>query len=172
MKFIYLMILAAGCTTNYTSSIDEQINQAPLCEGYVSKKNCDDGDSTLFSGLLCLSGIDAGCDTVKASQDSSGRFWRSPRRIGDNLGKPNSFSRDMALGVLAYLIKTKDTDSANAWIRWIDHNRPCLLKIGRSCKYRGLHRYCKADNDHRCTITPAMFQLMYYTWEYIGLEPY
>src|SRR5581483_2635248 len=71
--------------------------------------SCDDGDMTLFNGLLCLSGQDIGCTAVQKSQGPDGRWWRSPRRI--NWEAPNhdvSFSPDQALGVFAYLIATRD----------------------------------------------------------------
>jgi len=176
MKIIFFCLFSFGCATfsdaPTTSSSETLIQtEAPTCNGYVSKANCDDGDTTLFAGLLCLSGVDIGCETVKDSQASDGRFWRSPRRNPNNIGKDNSFSRDMSLGVLAYLIKTKDTEAANRWMNWIEKNRPCLFKIGRSCKYRGLHRLCKDDRDGRCTITPTIFQMMYFTWKYLGLDP-
>jgi len=149
---------------------EQWLAHAPRCDGYVSKQDCDDGDSTLFAGLVCLSGEEIGCLTVKDSQSADGRWWRSPRRNPGNIGKHNSFSRDMALGVLAYLVKTKDQEAAVQWKSWIDKNRPCLISFF-GCRLRGLHRYCKDDDDKRCTITPAMFQMMYYTWKYIGLEP-
>jgi len=164
-----------GCTTittaMSTTPLDALVEHAPRCNGYVSKENCDDGDSTLFSGLLCLSGVEIGCKTVRDAQDSAGRFWRSPRRNPGNLGQHNSFSRDQALGVLAYLVATKDQAAANSWYEWISKNRPCLTKIGNRCVVRGLHRYCTDDQDGRCTITPAMFQMMYFVWEDIGLNP-
>src|SRR4051794_20855639 len=42
--------------------------------------SCDDGDMTLFNGLLCAAGDRRGCDGVSNAQDAGGRFWRSPRR--------------------------------------------------------------------------------------------
>ena len=178
MKWIFLA-LVVSCTTPAPVSVlpffhtahTEWKDNAPRCDGYVSKEDCDDGDTTLFAGLLCLAGVPDGCITVMDSQDYSGRWWRSPRRSPGNLGRHNSFSRDMSLGVLAYLIATKDQQAAINWMNWIEGNRPCLMKFFGQCKFRGLHRLCKDDNDHRCTITPNVFQLMYYTWKHIGLSP-
>jgi hypothetical protein len=45
-------------------------------------QDCDDGDMTLFNGLLCAAGESVGCDAVARSQGVDGRWWRSPRRIG------------------------------------------------------------------------------------------
>lgn len=139
---------------------------APLCEGHPSKAACDDGDATLFSGLLCLAGEEQGCAAVKAAQDSAGKFWRSPRRVG--VDSSNSFSRDMALGVLSYLLATKDTAAAQAWIRWVDQNSVCQLNVGGVCQLR-TYRYCRDDSDGRCLITPGMWSVMRRVWEHLEL---
>ena len=46
---------------------------ASTCDGWPSKDDCDDGDMTLFSGLLCGSGEPSGCAAVRASRSGSGR---------------------------------------------------------------------------------------------------
>lgn len=139
---------------------------APLCQAYPSKGNCDDGDATLFSGLLCLAGEEAGCQAVQAAQDHAGKFWRSPRRVG--LDTSNSFSRDMALGVLSYLLATKDQAAAQSWLQWIDQNSVCQLNGGGVCQLR-TYRYCRDDSDGRCFITPGMWSMMRRVWEYLDL---
>jgi hypothetical protein len=139
---------------------------APLCQGYPSKGNCDDGDATLFSGLLCLAGEEKGCQAVKAAQDTAGKFWRSPRRVG--VDTSNSFSRDMALGVLSYLLATRDTSAAQAWIKWIDQNSVCQLNVGGVCQLR-TYRFCRDENDGRCFITPGMWSMMRRVWENLEL---
>ena len=139
---------------------------APLCNGYPSKQNCDDGDATLFSGLLCLAGEELGCDAVKAAQDTAGKFWRSPRRVG--IDTSNSFSRDMALGVLAYLVATRDTGAAQQWLQWIDQNSVCQIKVGGNCQLR-TYRYCRDDGDGRCFVTPGMWSMMRRVWEHLNL---
>src|SRR5690348_11546418 len=68
---------------------------APRCGEFPSKEACEDGDTTLFNGLLCASGEPLGCRAVQRAQGADGRFWRSPRRVDGNLGQPKSFSRDM-----------------------------------------------------------------------------
>lgn len=142
------------------------LSWAPLCDGYPSKENCDDGDVTLFSGLLCASGIDLGCEGVRAAQDSAGRFWRSPRRVGET--KENSFSRDMALGVLHYLITSEDSSAALSWLEWIDQNSVCQINGPNECILR-LYRFCSNDTDARCAITPGMWSLMRRVWEVLDL---
>lgn len=150
----------------------EQI--APLCEGYPSKENCEDGDMTLFSGLLCASGDSRGCAAVRAAQAADGRFWRSPRRVDGNLGNPKSFSRDMSMGVLLYLATTRDTSAAQRWIKWIDDNRACAVEkpFGLGCLVRGPHRVCRDDENMTCTITPGLWALMGRVWTHLGLPPH
>ena len=143
------------------------------CEGYPSKENCDDGDSTIFNGLLCLSGEKVGCEAVKDAQGPDGRWWRSPRRMeNSNFNSGTPFSRDQAMGVLAYLAATKDKAAALRWYQWIKDNRPCSIEnpFTGNCTVKGLHRLCKGDDSMQCTITPTVWSLMGYVWSYIGLE--
>lgn len=146
---------------------------APVCSGYPSKADCDDGDMVLFGGLLCAAGERRGCDLVRDAQDGDGRWWRSPRRNPGNLGEAHSFSRDMALGVLHYLLATRDRAAAVKWLHWIDTHRPCLITnpLTGACVKRGLHRFCTDDQFGSCTIVPGNWALMGRVWEAIGLEP-
>jgi hypothetical protein len=147
---------------------------APLCEGHPSKGDCDDGDTTLFNGLLCAAGDQRGCAAVRASQSADGRWWRSPRRAGGNLGEGNSFSRDMSLGVMRYLVAARDGAAANRWLDWIGRNRPCVTEKPwplSGCLVRGPHRMCRDDSDGRCTMTPATWALLHRVWTHLGLSP-
>jgi hypothetical protein len=146
--------------------LDSWRRWAPLCQGHPSKGNCDDGDGTLFSGLLCLAGEELGCEAVKAAQDNAGKFWRSPRRVAADTN--NSFSRDMALGVMGYLLATQDRAAAQNWIQWIDQNSVCQLNVGGVCQLR-TYRFCRDDSDGRCFITPGMWSMMRRVWEYLEL---
>jgi hypothetical protein len=143
---------------------------APLCGAFPSKEGCEDGDTTLFNGLLCASGEELGCQAVQRSQGEDGRFWRSPRRVNGNLGEPGSFSRDMTMGVLLYLATTLDRGGAQRWLDWIDHNRPCTVaKPWGGCLVRGPHRVCRDDVSATCTITPGLWALMGRVWDRLGL---
>src|SRR5262245_37216612 len=111
-----LLALVVLCITTNVAAADELTDrigfwksQGFLCKGTFPSKydardpeGCDDGDMTLFNGLLCLSGEQIGCDAVQKSQGGDGRWWRSPRRVGWELGYDVSFSPDQALGVLGY----------------------------------------------------------------------
>ncbi len=158
--------------TALADPVDYWRELAPRCAGHPSKDACDDGDMTLFGGLLCASGEAEGCDLVRDAQDWNGRWWRSPRRVGGNLGQGNSFSRDMSLGVLLYLVTTRDTDAAERWIAWIEAHRPCMVdRPGGGCLIYGAHRLCTDDADARCTITPTIWALMDRVFAELGLPP-
>lgn len=140
------------------------------CDGFPSKENCDDGDSIIFNGLLCMVGEEAGCETVRRSQDADGRFWRSPRRNPGNLGEAKSFSRDQTLGVLLYLVKTRDQEAAIRWMNWIYGNRYCSIKnpLGGNCVVFG-YRVCRDSDKEICDMRPATWGLLKRVWEYLDL---
>jgi len=98
---------------------------------------CGDGDQTTYNGMLCAAGIKEGCDAVRESQDSSGRWFRSPHRrwmwtarCPDEALHPDlyrdrcahGFSPDMNLGVLLYVLQTKDRARYTRWLEWLDGN--------------------------------------------------
>jgi hypothetical protein len=114
-------------------------------------------------------GEEAGCATVRASQDDDGRFWRSPRRNPGNLGERKSFSRDQTLGVLLYLVRTQDRDAAQRWLAWIEANRYCSIKnpLTGGCTIHG-YRVCRDDNEI-CDLRPATWALFHRVWEHLGL---
>ncbi len=117
---------------------------------------CDDGDMTLFNGLLCSAGLEEACLAVKNSQDAQGRWWRSPRRIGIEAPTSDvSFSPDQSLGVLLYAEHKNDGPAFSKWLSWIEGNRPCLATLGDRCLQKGWLRFCTDDADKRCTLRPA-----------------
>jgi hypothetical protein len=132
--------------------------------------NCDDGDMTLFNGLLCASSDRRGCDGVKRAQANDGRWWRSPRRIGWEA--PNhdvSFSPDQALGVLHYVMQDHDKASFDRWYSWIDSHRPCLAEAFGRCVLKGWPRFCTDDQqDKRCTFRPGDCALIAFVGEQLG----
>ena len=121
--------------------------------------HCDDGDMTLFNGLLCKGGDRRGCDGVRLAQGPDGEWWRSPRRIGwtsnSHPGADVSFSPDQALGVMLYVAVSKDVNAFDRWLKWLDENRPCLVKVGSLCLQKGWVRFCTDDADKRCTARPG-----------------
>lgn len=122
------------------------------CGASVSKERCDVGDAALFNGLLCLSGDQLSCEAVRRSQGSDGRMWRSEIRVAADA--VNSFSRDMAMGVLAYLVATKDVSLASRWMTWIESNN---------------WRLCRESSDNRCDFSPGFWSLFRDVWQYLRL---
>lgn len=177
------------------SAIDENLREEilrrlPIWESYAVRcsqhpskfptkgepDKCDDGDMTLFNGLMCASGIEEGCKGVQQAQGSDGRWWRSPRLVNrEGEGAKVSFSRDMAAGVMLYLISTRDKEAATKWLRWIKGNRACMLDnptgVGGDCLRRALvYRYCRDDGrDQRCAMVPGSWELLTAVWNKLGL---
>jgi hypothetical protein len=187
----------------------ESEGNLPTCEGFPTKRNpdhaendsrylCNDGDMTLFSGLLCAAGDKRGCDAVFAAKNSEGRWFRSPRRSKDSSidqaeAKDGvaSFSPDMALGVQLYLATTKDIMSGTQWYQWLDRNRPCWLfsepncglpsnvndmlenvfKVGRIENIRGWPRFCRDDvKEMGCTMRPGDLAILEETRIGLGIK--
>lgn len=184
IAFLLIAVSSVGCRedsmeSSEVSSLEDELDlraqawrqNVPFCEGFPAKDGCDDGDATLFNGLLCATGVSEGCEAVQRAQSGDGRWWRSPRRVDGNLGQGRSFSRDMALGVLLYLTTTGDRDAANRWLDWMERNRPCTVRnpITGGCTIRGLHRFCPDDENQICTVTPNVWALMGDVWDHLGL---
>lgn len=125
---------------------------------------CDDGDMTLFNGLLCAAGEPLGCVGVKEALDrNTGQWYRSPRiRLNGNDRGGASFSPDMALGVQLYLVKTRDIDSAWRWLMWLHGHVPCWVEIGGTCVVQApAPRFCTDppkpgdSQNFECTVRPG-----------------
>jgi hypothetical protein len=111
---------------------------------------CDDGDQTLFNGLLCAAGIEDGCRAVRDAQAPSGQWFRSPARrmmwmercftapplTPDSLHDrcANTFSPDMMIGVFLYVIRTGDFESYRRWLNWMESNTETRLCERRNDK--------------------------------------
>ncbi len=71
---------------------------------------CNQWDLLLYAGLSCMVSYRAGdydtffkrCRDVKLSQDINGKWWRGPKRVKVGTEPVNEFSRDMAMGLMAY----------------------------------------------------------------------
>jgi hypothetical protein len=130
----------------------------------VAAQPCDDGDMTLFNGLLCAAGEPLGCLGVKEALDrNSGQWYRSPRiRLNGNDRGGASFSPDMAMGVQLYLVKTKDIDSGWRWFMWLHEHVPCWVELGGKCLVQApVPRFCtdppkpSDKQNFECTMRPA-----------------
>lgn len=151
-------------------------SNAPLCAGAPSSDKCEDGDMTLFSGLLCASGEAIGCASVKAAQGADGRWHRSPRLKQNPALRPtNSFSWDMALGVQLYAATTSDKVALEHWLQWVEAARPCLTESpalnGKTyCLVRGWPRWCPDDDEKGCTARPQDLATLIVTIDKLGVK--
>jgi hypothetical protein len=113
---------------------------------------CDDGDMTLFNGLLCAAGDRRGCAGVRDALDAASGLWhRSPRirLIGKNDRGNADSSPDMALGIQLYLVTEKDTERALKWLNWIDSNYLCIPF--RALCWIKIPKFCPTDD---CVVRP------------------
>lgn len=125
---------------------------APVCEGFVSKQNCDQGDAMLFSGLLCMAGNKLGCDTARGAISESGKVWRSPKAVNNDT--PNSSSRDMLLGAMAYFVGSKDVEA--------------LERVTAYVRQTG--KICEDATDGRCNMTANTRDLLDQVRAFNGLS--
>ncbi len=143
----------------------------------------DDGDfdSLLFAGLLCFSGENDQCDAVKRSQSFEGRMWRSPERAEKRIyvkEEGHTFSRDMGMGVMAYLVKTRDGVLATRWRDYILTNKKRHpLDVTNSGAYFSPYWFCtEYPNikvltaeavDDRCNMTAQFATLFNSVWKFM-----
>lgn len=131
----------------------------PSSETGEPAQPCNDGDMTLFNGLLCHAGEQRGCDAVRNAQDpSTGEWHRSPRirALGRNDRGDANFSPDMALGVQLYALRTRDVDRFYKWLLWMHDNVACSVEIAGICVLRALPRFCTNDAPNAgCTLRPG-----------------
>jgi hypothetical protein len=75
---------------------------------------------------------------VASSQDkSSGRWWRSKRRIGESDTSDHaSFSTEQGLGVYNYMVKKADKSAFSNWLEWIDANPRIYAPLPSYCTHK------------------------------------
>lgn len=180
MRNIFLILLLIGCSSSSKKTEAVTVDTTPLVElkeqlygwvdpcsfndlEYPCERNGADTNEdhvTLWAGLSCLSSGDF-CDVPFKSLDSQGKLWRSPSQVG--VGKPsgdNSSSRDMYLGFLAALVKTKDQRAA--WLHY---------------KYLEAHdmKICDDADDNRCDMNPSVYSAIWGTMKHVfknmGMQP-
>ena len=96
-----------------------------------------DGDAALWNGLTCLgTGDSVACNALKDFIEPDGRPRRTPQRRGTF--EQDSYSRDMFLGFLAGMLKTRDVDTFNRVLNYLDANNEKL---------------CPMSEDGRCNLS-------------------
>lgn len=142
----------------------------------------DGGDDCLWLGLLASVGYQPAMDGVANCQsrvgERKGMFYRNPKRAADERRTEGPlFSRDMALGVLCWLVSSEYSGrsvlATELWMEWIERSRRCLIPkpkiFGGGCLLHGAYRYAP-DQDGRSNITPTMWALMGRVWDHRGLD--
>jgi hypothetical protein len=132
----------------------------PTKQTGIASQPCDDGDMTLFNGLLCAAGDQRGCQGVAEAQNpNTGEWARSPRIrvLGHNDRGDAFFSPDMALGLQLYFVKTGDVKGAWKWLVWMHEHVACSLELFGKCILEApLPRFCTNDEkDKGCTMRPG-----------------
>lgn len=139
-----------------------------------SKEKCDDGDSTLFNGMLCYVDIKEGCEAVEKAQDATGRWHRSARLANDpSLRGHTSFSPDMAIGVQLYLLKTNNRSAAIAWVNWLESSVACAVPSPSGCLLKSpFPRFCTDDEKEKgCTMRPGDAAMLAATLRRLNVLP-
>lgn len=138
-------------------------------------KNGDDGDALLWAGLMHASGENH-AEGILACQDNSGRFWRSPARVGGS--DPNSFSRDMATGLMvaamADSFKSERSEIVEALQRWVNYvvangYKACPSTDGRGFMTPTIFWVC----SHIGVKVPLIFRLtrfLLYPYLYVAVK--
>lgn len=157
---------ALMCTSNGVSF--------PTKQRFDPKDRCEDGDMTLFNGLLCAAGEERGCVGVAEAQDPESGLWhRSPRIrfLGKNDRGPADSSPDMAIGIQLYLVAKKDVARARKWLAWIGspENFVCVRLFGICIDKQP--SFCSNEN---CVIRPqdyaALANAVNFLQEKAGME--
>jgi len=175
-----LCLQANAADTEIAKRVSLWEQNSPYCDSgdgtrSPSKEHCDDGDTTLFNGLLCAAGDVRGCDAVRNAQEESGRWFRSPRlRVNHHAAEGASLSPDMALGIQLYLVTTRDTIHAYQWLKHIDDTVPCSLHkpFSTDCWIRSIPRFCPDSGN--CSIRPGDAEVLAATVDYLhqqGMPP-
>lgn len=103
--------LGAALDAHFAYAKSEQIyseNGLAFPAGFRNGK-VEDADMAIFGGLLCRAGIEQGCSLIQNAQDTNGRFYRSPRRVGEaDLPNKATFSGDQLKGIIHYMTVSAD----------------------------------------------------------------
>lgn len=177
--WINFLVIASGTAYPQNQDVEKMSifweKNALMCTGenysFPSKRRdallgCEDGDMTLFNGLLCASGDIRGCNAVKESFDERTGIWhRSPRikLLGRNDRGNADSSPDMALGIQLYLTITKDVVFAKKWIEYLNSTYTCIPSPSSSCEV-ALPKFCSHDD---CVMRPQDVMMLKVTVDFL-----
>jgi hypothetical protein len=113
-------------------------------------KDTDDGDGTIFNGLLCSVGEAEGCLAVERSQSrTTGQVFRSPDYVGEWNGT-NQFSGDQFTGIVNYAQTTGDKRALADLLRFLAEQRYFLPDPG--ALFDTGYRSCFRDQEFTCLL--------------------
>jgi len=175
-KLLLISLLIFSCgnpgnppnTTNENQVTEDQVQQlkdmrlitkywAQTGDNGMLSTDADDpqGDAMLWAGLSCIAGDDSQCQAAVRSVRYDGMVCRSPN-LCDR--ETNASSRDMFLGALLTITKTKNEIMANKILAYLESNN---------------HQLCDNDDDNRCDLSlpqhGAAWATMRKVYTYIGL---
>jgi len=180
-------------------SITDQGVCKNMKNGYIVLGGCEQGMDPSFcvfygntnniAGPYCLAGDLDRCKDVALAQDpTTGAWYRNAYQRRDPLSERGQplFSRDEFLGVMLYLAKTKDKDSAMKWMQFIEKNprkflsgpkKDIKIKVYNICPSHGVNEKPESitdkqwedmQPDDRCEMRPNDWVAMYETYKHIG----
>jgi hypothetical protein len=132
------------------------------------------GDLTYESGPGCLAGEMDQCANIRAAQDREGLYgprgawYRNPEHARRTRGPDGVlFSRDQSLGILQYLLRTRDHEAAALWFGFLARNRKLVAgTLFNLCPERPGAR----PADDRCRVLPDILTIYYRVLQAIGFD--
>lgn len=141
---------------------DHQHDALTLCRGMVpedanhnhsGRPHCGTGDGMKFTGLMYHADPNPVMrDGILQSIAVSGRPYRSPEDLDHNTDDGNTFSRDMFLGLLLYVLKSGDRETIDKV------NSYAKANFGMLCPQ--VHKDDEDGYDPRCLLAPNTWRLM------------
>lgn len=158
------------------------------CEQGMSREYCRFyGNSNNVAAPFCHAGDLDRCKDIAINQDPvTGAWYRSALQRRDPLSERGQplFSRDEYLGVLIYLAKTKDKESARKWMVFVEKNpRKTITGLKSKAKVYNIcpplpvkerpadiseKQWEDMQPDDRCEMRPGNWAEMYAVYKYIG----
>lgn len=151
-KLVYILILLTSLmcgpsnkpiSTLFNSSLPDLKTKAELyiksiksqqdADGFIFSNTCD---SLIFTGLLAAARPDLNINILAAKDNTTEQWYRRPARdCSPDIGNSRStISRDMILGVMWYMWRNKDLESANDLMLQLKSNNYTLLGSGTAAE--------------------------------------
>jgi hypothetical protein len=169
---------AAQCTRAHVKRCSEITAPGALkvaLHGDACNPTCQvSGDLVYESGPGCLAGEMDRCQEIRASQDREGSYgprgawYRNPDDLRRSSGPDGVlFSRDQSLGVLQYLLRTRDHAAAELWFGFLAKSRKLVAgTLYNLCPERAGAK----PADDRCRVLPNTLATYLRVLRHIGFD--